>query len=137
MKQPNSNKLTDSENHFKIPEQYFEHFDEQLFSKWETQKTAAVKRSRFISRFTYIGVAATIVLFLAVNFWNQSNTDNSLSTADIENYLNYTAASLPTEIEKDFTQEDLKALEKSLKIDALKIDEYLLSSTDIEYYLNE
>lgn len=137
MKQPNSNKLPDSENHFQVPDQYFEHFDEQLFSKWEIQKGIPAKRLRSKSRFIYMGVAASITLLFAVSLWNKNNTVNSLSTLDIENYLNNPSTTLPTEITKDFTEEDLKALERSLNLNDLKIDEYLLSSTDIEYYLNE
>lgn len=137
MKQTNSKNLPNSENPFKVPEQYFERFDELLFSKWHNKPTPPVKKSILKGQFTYIGVAASLAVLAAVTLWIKNSNSNHLSALDIENYLHTPSMTLPSEITQDFTEEDFKALEKSLDLNDLKIDDYLLSSTDIEYYLNE
>lgn len=135
MKEQKSHSLPESKETFKVPESYFEDFDEKLFAKWKNIPTMPAKKPLSITRLVYFSAAASVVVLLGLSFWFSDSNQNDLKSTDIENYLQ--ATTQPSEIVQDFSAEDFKEFEKSLNLDDLKIDDYLLSSTDIEYYLNE
>ncbi len=135
MKEQKSHSLPESKETFKVPESYFEDFDEKLFAKWDTTPAIPAKKTLSIARLFYFGAAASVAVLLGLSFWFADSNQNDLKSADIENYLQSTTQ--PSEIVQDFSAEDFKEFEKSLNLDDLKIDDYLLSSTDIEFYLNE
>ncbi|WP_430611860.1 hypothetical protein [Flavobacterium sp. JP2137] len=137
MKEPNDNILPEVQDVFKVPENYFENFDDQLFAKWKASPQPVAKKVFSISRYAYIGAAAAVLLLVGLGFWLDHSQSNTLNPTDIENYFQSQSLALPSDLAQDFDEDDLKALENSLNLHDLKIDDYLLSSTDIEYYLNE
>lgn len=134
MKEQKSHSLPESKESFKVPKCYFEDFDGKLFAKWDNTPAMPPKKSFSISRLVYFGAAASVVVLLGLSFW-LTNNQADLKSAEMENYLQFNASA--TDIAQDFNAEDFKEFEKTLNLNELKIDDYLLTSTDIEFYLNE
>ncbi|MCP1996048.1 hypothetical protein [Flavobacterium sp. HSC-61S13] len=135
MKEQKSHSLPESKENFKVPDRYFEDFDGKLFTKWDNTPAIPPKKSLSISRLVYFGAAASAVVLLGLSFWFTNNNQVDLKSAEMENYLQFNAST--SDIAQDFNAEDFKEFEKTLNLNELKIDDYLLTSTDIEFYLNE
>jgi len=76
-----------------IPINYFEDVENKILSKLNLDKPKEVKviklNSRFFKRLVPIVAAASIILFVGLNFFNKSNTLNfdSLNTSNISNWI--------------------------------------------------
>ncbi|GAB5564539.1 MAG: hypothetical protein Wins2KO_16020 [Winogradskyella sp.] len=120
---------------FKVPDNYFDTLEDTILDKLDQEETPVVQlRPR--TKFYYIaGIAASIVLILAL-FINR-NTVDELSVEMVESYFenkdldSYELAELLTETE--ILEEDFEIIETNL--DEENIETYLLDNADLEYIL--
>ncbi len=120
---------------FKVPDNYFDTLEDTILDKLDKEETPVVQlRPR--TKFYYIaGIAASIVLILAL-FINR-NTVDELSVEMVESYFensdldSYELAELLTETE--ILEDDFEITETNL--DEENIETYLLDNVDLEYIL--
>lgn len=121
---------------FKVPENYFENFENELFEKIkksDTTKTRSIKKQiRYIST----GIAASLLLcFGLISFFNKDQY-TKLSSEILESYLETQTFYISNELEAYLDDEDFTEIEKSIPLNEKEISDYLLTSTDIEFYIN-
>jgi len=82
-------------NKSSVPENYFETFEDRIFNKLNENK--AVKKSskviflrkQIITRFVPIAVAASFILFLAINYFGNSKISiNNVSSTTVDSWIN-------------------------------------------------
>lgn len=126
---------------FQIPDGYFEQFDSKLLIKLPKKETKVLSLWN-TSKIWISSAAATIIVGLLVVFLIQTNASatiqNPIETTTLENYLSTELSTY--EISDKLTNEDINALEKSLSLNQTvnkdDIEEYLLDSQNLDYYLN-
>ena len=124
---------------FKIPEGYFEDFNKRLFSNLESIPNENIKpRVRRIAYTRWISIAATVTILLGITiFYTTKDQYSSLNTETIESYLQTQNVFISTSMESYLEEQDLTEIEQDNSLDKADIGEYLLTSTDIEYYITE
>lgn len=122
---------------FKVPDGYFENFNERLFYVLDTESIQKrVSRIRRLS--TWTSIAASLLLVVGITlFFNSKNQYDALNTETLENYLQTQSAFISTNMEAYLEEQDLLEMEQNSSLDKNELGEYLLTSTDIEYYINE
>jgi hypothetical protein len=120
------------ETGFKTPENYFESFEAKMMAQLPKEKPKVIA---FPVRKLYIfsAIAAIILAFIAIpTYFNSSTREESIS---VESYLSY---QLTTEdiIEK-LTLDDIVALENTLALSDDDLEDYLLETQNLKFYLNE
>lgn len=120
---------------FKIPEQYFENFESRLIQR--INEEAPQSKIRKLNPIYIYFAAASIVIGLCISFLFNSNPTNAISNEDLESYLEYNITyGVKSDILNELNAEDFSDLEKDFKLNDKDLNEYLLSQTDVEYYLN-
>ncbi|MHC5352938.1 hypothetical protein ACYSNX_01885 [Myroides sp. LJL115] len=125
---------------FKMPSQeYFDDFSKRLLNKIEqdqnVQKPAIVKL-KTKRKYYYMGIAASIMLVLALQIIQLNNSKNAFSNDELQDYIQYdTHLGLSTEFINSFDQEDILELEKNIRINNQELNDYVLTNLDLEYYL--
>lgn len=129
-------------NGLQTPENYFNNLEDTILDKVITKKVKVVSLKNRLLKYIPIATAASIALFLSINFINGSNSKSinfdNLAQVDIENWIIDNATELTTEDfetilntesinEEDFAFTDLKN-------DA--IEDYIID-TDHTFLLNE
>lgn len=120
---------------FKIPEQYFENFESRLMQriKEETPQSKTRKPNPIYMYFA----AASLILGFGISFLFNNSSTNTISNADLESYLEYNITySVKSDILNELREDDFSDLEKDFKLNDKDLNEYLLSQTDVEYFLN-
>lgn len=119
---------------FKVPTDYFDSVEDKVFN--EINNTPVVKLKSRKSFYYIAGIAASLVLMLAV-FFNNEKQEESLSVEMVETYLqesdldSYELAQLLSDanlLEDEFTIVTTPYMEDNL-------ESYLLDNVDIESYL--
>lgn len=128
-------KLTSKENNtkpFKVPPNYFDTLEDIILSKttFEAKKeTKLISIQKKMNWFTPIAVAASIVLFIGVYFYNNQNSKisfDSISSKDVEFWY-----------ENGYGSNNDTAYATALaSIDTSKNDLSSIHENDIETYLN-
>ena len=112
------------ETGFKIPEHYFEHFEDRLMQQLPEQEVRVVslwkKRTRWIS-------AVAAVFILGFGLWLYNNNRNTELEAGTELYLAYQNDITTEDIAAQLTDDDIASIEKELG----------LYGTESEAYVNE
>lgn len=112
------------ETGFKIPEHYFENFEDQLMQQLPEQEVRVVslwkKRTRWIS-------AVAAVFILGFGLWLYNNNRNTELEAGTELYLAYQNDITTEDIAAQLTDDDIASIEKELG----------LYGTESEAYVNE
>lgn len=123
-----------------IPKGYFENFEDKIFNRLKQDNIPQVKvitlRQKIVKRYVPILAAASVVLFIGLNFYNNSNTISfdSLDTTNISTWLegsNYNASDsyvLGELLDTDDIS-NLTALNESI-LDDIQLIDYL-DNTDI------
>lgn len=116
------------ETGFKVPEAYFETFEERLFERIaQTEVATPIKVVSLWQRKTFwvSGIAAAVVLALGTWLYFENNTKEASITS--QEYLAYSNDITTEDIAQHLTDEDITALETELtSFDA-----------DSEKYINE
>lgn len=112
------------ETGFKIPEYYFENFEDRLMQQLPEQEVRVVslwqKRTRWIS-------AVAAVFVLGFGLWLYNNNRNTELEAGTELYLAYQNDITTEDIAAQLTDDDIATIEKELG----------LYGTESEAYVNE
>ena len=112
------------ETGFKIPEHYFENFENRLMQQLPEQEVRVVslwqKRTRWIS-------AVAAVFVLGFGLWLYNNNRNTELEAGTELYLAYQNDITTEDIAAQLTDDDIATIEKELG----------LYGTESEAYVNE
>ena len=112
------------ETGFKIPEHYFENFEDRLMQQLPEQEVRVVslwqKRTRWIS-------AVAAVFVLGFGLWLYNNNRNAELEAGTELYLAYQNDITTEDIAAQLTDDDIATIEKELG----------LYGTESEAYVNE
>jgi|AntRauMFilla1563_2_1112583.scaffolds.fasta_scaffold10948_4 hypothetical protein len=123
---------------FKVPEGYFEAFENKMLDNLVVQKEKKVihlfpKKQLFIS-----SIAAVFVMAIAIPSYFNFSKKVTLENATIENYLiNQTNFSSFDIIDK-LNENDIKELENTLATsENNSVESYLLDTQNLDYYLNE
>lgn len=124
---------------FKIPDGYFEDFNDRLFSKLENiPNNKTQPQLRKIAYTRWISIAASVIILLGITiFYTTKDQYSNLNTETIENYLQSQNVFISTSMESSLEEQDLMEIEQNISLDNTQIGEYLLTSTDIEYYITE
>ena len=119
---------------FKIPENYFEQFSENVMTKLPNQELEVISLWDRNKKWIY-GAAAVIVLSLAIPLANQLQNNSQEETLEIENYLAYHTSLTNDDIIELLDEEDIAKIEINNTIDKQTIEEELTENLDIENYI--
>lgn len=119
---------------FKIPENYFEQFSENVMTKLPNQELKVISLWDRNKKWIY-GAAAIIVLSLAIPLANQLQNNSQEETLEIENYLAYHTSLTNDDIIELLDEEDIAKIEINNTIDKQTIEEELTENLDIENYI--
>lgn len=124
---------------FKIPDGYFEDFNDRLFSKLENKPNKSIQpKLRKIAYTRWISIAASVTILLGITiFYTTKDQYSNLNTETIESYLQSQNVFISTSMESYLEEQDLTEIEQNNSLNNAEIGEYLLTSTDIEYYITE
>ncbi|SFJ21434.1 hypothetical protein [Myroides guanonis] len=124
---------------FKIPDGYFEDFNDRLFSKLENKPNKNIQpKLRKIAYTRWISIAASVTILLGITiFYTTKDQYSNLNTETIESYLQSQNVFISTSMESYLEEQDLTEIEQNNSLNNAEIGEYLLTSTDIEYYITE
>ena len=118
---------------FKIPEGYFEAFENKMMHQIFAKDTASKNTVLSLFHRKYIemsSIAAVFIVALAIPLYFTQTQKTSLESSTIEQYLMQQQNISTTEIIPHLSDEDILKLTSSLGISATE-------SNDIEYYLSE
>lgn len=123
------------ETGFKVPEHYFDDFEDRIMQQLPEQEVKVIslwqRRSVWIS-----SVAAVALLAFGLTFYFNYTSKAGLDETTVENYLasNMTSYDLMQELD----QNDIQELEKSIALNDDAVESYLSENeNDIDLYLNE
>ena len=124
------------ESGFKIPENYFENFSEDVFLKIKKPEIKVL--SVFYRRKTWISsVAAVLVISLLATFYAKMATDSKETNITLENYITTQSEISQYDLVTILDLKDIEEIEIDLKLDDKNIEEELSDSSEIESYLTE
>ncbi len=121
---------------YTVPKNYFDSVEGNVLNKIHTNETPVVKLKSRQSYYYIAGIAASLVLLIAI-FFNNDTPEESLSIEMVETYIenrdldSYELAQLLSDadlLEDDFTIANTPYQEENL-------ENYLLDNADIETYL--
>lgn len=123
---------------FKVPEDYFEEFENKMLTQLIAKKETKVVRLFPKKQLLISSIAAVIVLAVAIPVYFNSAKTTPLENATIENYLIIQTNFSTLDIINNLNEEDIKELENTLAlIDTKSVESYLLETQNLDYYLNE
>lgn len=124
---------------FKVPENYFDLFDSRLRQTLKSH-TLPVKKVKSAKAPTlqWFSIAAAVTLLVGVSvFLNNRDQYSKIPSDSLEHYLESQQVFLSNSMESYLERQDLYDLEQINSIDQDHLSEYLLTSTDIEYYITD
>ncbi len=120
---------------FEIPDNYFEKFENELMEKVATKAEPKVVSLFYRKQVWISAIAAVFVALFAIPFYFNSVSSSNLETATLENYL--TTEFNTYDLVDKLTEEDIVALEGEVSLSNEAIEDYLLETQNLNYYLNE
>lgn len=130
----NLNKTPKVNNGFKVPDQYFEQLEHKIIH----QTVAKDKKIRLLTnnkQFWFSSIAAAILISLALPIYNNMAKDQLLDKESLENYL--TNEYYTYDIIESIPIESINNLENEISLNDDLIEDYLINTSNIDYYLNE
>lgn len=122
------------ETGFKIPDGYFEKFENNLMSKITKEKNEPKVVSLFHRKQVWISaIAACFMLFLAIPIYFNSN--ETIETSALESYLSSEYSTY--DLLENLSIDDINGLETEINVSNESVEEYLLDTQNLDYYLNE
>ncbi len=122
---------------FKVPDGYFEEFNSKLTDQLaiEVEPKVIVLHSR--KTLWYSAIAAILLIAISIPVYQnwKVNTSPQLNQDEIENYLSYHSSITTEDLITLLNEEDILALQKSKTIESETIENYLLTTESLEYYL--
>ena len=120
-------------NGFKIPDGYFENFENKIMNQIENEEPKVI--SIFRRKYFYVAsIAATILVVIGILFTNNNNI-NSIDDTTLENYL-VTEVSSYDLIDK-IDVENIASADDVIELSNDNLENYLMNTPNLDYYLNE
>lgn len=120
-------------NGFKIPDGYFENFENKIMNQIENEEPKVI--SIFRRKYFYVAsIAATILVVIGFLFTNNNNI-NSIDDTTLENYL-VTEVSSYDLIDK-IDLENIASADDVIELSNDNLENYLMNTPNLDYYLNE
>lgn len=120
-------------NGFKIPDGYFENFESKIMNQIENEEPKVI--SIFRRKYFYVAsIAATILVVIGFLFTNNNNI-NSIDDTTLENYL-VTEVSSYDLIDK-IDVENIASADDVIELSNDNLENYLMNTPNLDYYLNE
>ncbi|MGV7107167.1 hypothetical protein [Flavobacterium sp. U410] len=120
---------------FKVPENYFESFEDRLLSQIESKEEPKVISLFHRKQIWISAIAAVFVALIAIPVYFNSVTTEKISNQTLENYL--TIEYNTYDLIDNLSEEDIQGLETSVSLNDAAVEDYLLQEENIDYYLNE
>ena len=125
---------------FKVPENYFEQFEAKMMAQIPVEKETKVVSLFYRKQVWISSIAAVVLLAIAIPVYFNMAKENNLDAGTIEVYLSQQQGIGITELSKHLTDEDIAELENNLSINEANsdaVEDYLLESENLDYYINE
>ena len=119
---------------FTVPENYFATLSEKINDKLPKEATKVIPLYRRKKVWIY-SFAAVVVVSLSVLLVQQFNTQPSLDSEFLENYISQNTSVSQDDIIELLEQEDIEKLKVDYNIEEDLIEETLINSSDLEHYL--
>ena len=120
---------------FKIPENYFEQFENKILSQIEEKKPIKVISIWKQKRIWVSSVAAIVLLSIGTPYYLSLNSkNNTIDTEILETYIVMQPSMNSYEIGNQLTDEDMEVLEADLALNDKEIEEYLLNESELDLY---
>lgn len=123
------------ESGFKVPENYFENFEDRLLSQIEPKAEPKVISLFHRKQIWISAIAAVFVALIAIPVYFNSVTTEKISNQTLENYL--TTEYNTYDLINNLSEEDIQSLETSVSLNDAAVEDYLLQEDNIDYYINE
>ncbi len=122
---------------FEVPNGYFESFENKLFNELLLERESKVISIHRPKTKWYWMAAAIIVFAIILPIYNHLNSAKLiLPTSDeIEFYVNINPSITSDDIISQLSMEDIKAMQVKSDLKTENIENYLLETESIEYYL--
>lgn len=128
---------------FRVPEGYFEAFENQIMQQIPTE--TGTSNNTVISLFHrkhiwMSSIAAVFVVTIAIPVYFNSTAKSSLESSAIEHYLVQQQNISTTDIVPHLSDDDISDLAHSLRVSATECDDietYLSENEHLEYILND
>lgn len=120
---------------FKVPENYFENFEDRLLSQIEPKAEPKVISLFHRKQIWISAIAAVFVALIAIPVYFNSVTTEKISNQTLENYL--TTEYNTYDLINNLSEEDIQSLETSVSLNDAAVEDYLLQEDNIDYYINE
>ena len=128
---------------FKIPDNYFDQFDQKMFERLNEVENNLQKKGKLIKFKPYKNlrsIAAILLLLFTVGYLIKYKAQQNINNDTIENmnYFDYNPwySTLSNEIIHSFDEKDFQELEQNLQLNSKEVNDYILTNIDVEYYLN-
>lgn len=120
---------------FKVPENFFDSFSENLTQQLPANEVKVISFYARNKKWIY-AAAAIVVLSLSLPIvYHMENNEEQLSASEIENYLTQQSSISEDEIVNMLEQEDIAKLKLNSTIPKEAIEEELTNTTDLEKYI--
>jgi hypothetical protein len=120
---------------FKVPENFFDSFSENLTQQLPANRVKVISFHARNKKWIY-AAAAIVVLSLSLPIvYHMENNEEQLSASEIENYLTQQSSISEDEIVNLLEQEDIDKLKVNSTIPKEAIEEELTNNTDLEKYI--
>ncbi len=125
---------------FKVPENYFEQFEAKMMEQISKENETKVVSIIYRKQLWMSAIAAVVLLAIAIPVYFNMANDNNLDATTIEVYLSQQQGIGITELSNHLTDEDISALEQNLSLSETNseaVEDYLLETENLDYYINE
>ena len=121
-----------------VPNNYFNTLEDTIVQKLEHKPKVISFRSRLMKRIIPVSVAASLLLFVSLNFFNtEKNSFDTIASAEIEAYIDTEFAELSSEdIANVFEETNIDSESFEASVNKEEIMNYL-ENTTIENYIYE
>ncbi|WP_338409842.1 hypothetical protein [uncultured Flavobacterium sp.] len=123
---------------FKVPENYFEELENKILNQLTVKSSSKVISAWQNKRLWMAGVAAVLLVSIALPFYYTINQTNAIEDADYLNYLSIQPSINNYEIANQLTNDDITSLEEIVVFNGNGVELYLNENNqNIDLYLNE
>ncbi|MFD2890489.1 hypothetical protein ACFS5J_00460 [Flavobacterium chuncheonense] len=122
------------ETGFKVPDNYFENFEAKMLTQISAKETKVV--SIFHRKQLWISsIAAVLLVIIALPVYFNLAKKSSLDENALEYYLTNEYSTY--ELVDKLSDEDISNLESAITINDEVVEEYLINTPNLDYYINE
>ncbi len=118
-------------NSFSTPDNYFDTLEDSILAKATKKPTKVISLKKNLLKIMSIGVAASILLLLGINFYNTTNDSkvsfDDLAKNDIENWF--------IDDSYEITTEDITAFINLEEVNTIDLAFTTIKNNDIEEYI--